>query len=83
MKNMSKLYKWLLLGLGVSHAAFAALPVAAAFVAPPGFAVTVSVREGWSVAGSTTDDAALARWCDGNRLTLSGNAGILLVLEGK
>ena len=42
----------------------------------------VSVREGWSVAGSTTDDAALARWGDGNRLTLSGNAGILLVLEG-
>ena len=43
----------------------------------------VSVREGWSVAGSTTDDAALARWGDGNRLRLSGNAGILLVLEGK
>ena len=47
------------------------------------FEGAVSVREGWSVAGSTTDDAALARWCDGNRLTLSGNAGILLVLEGK
>lgn len=38
MKNMSKLYKWLLLGLGVSHAAFAALPVAAACgVAYPSF----------------------------------------------
>ena len=38
MKNMSKLYKWLLLGLGVSHAAFAALPVAAACgVADPSF----------------------------------------------
>ena len=30
MKNMSKLYKWLLLGLGVSHAAFAAAAYAAA-----------------------------------------------------
>ena len=47
------------------------------------FEGAVSVREGWSVAGSTTDDAALARWGDGNRLRLSGNAGILLVLEGK
>ena len=46
------------------------------------FEGAVSVREGWSVAGSTTDDAALARWGDGNRLRLSGNAGILLVLEG-
>lgn len=43
----------------------------------------VSVRKGWSVIGSTTDDAALARWGDGNRLRLSGNAGILLVLERK
>ena len=34
-------------------------------------------------ADKATDDAALARWCDGNRLRLSGNAGILLVLEGK
>ena len=32
---------------------------------------------------STTDDAALARWGDGNRLRLSGNVGILLVPEGK
>ena len=47
------------------------------------FEGAVSVREGWSVAGSTTDDAALAMWGDGNRLRLSGNAGILLVLEGK
>ena len=42
---------------------------------------------GWGVlpervAGSHTR-AALARWGDGNRLRLSGNAGILLVLEGK
>lgn len=47
------------------------------------FEGAVSVREGWSVAGSTTDDAALARWGDGNRLRLSGNAGTLLVLEEK
>ena len=32
MKNISKLYMGLLTGLGVSHAAFAALPVAAAYV---------------------------------------------------
>ena len=43
----------------------------------------VSVRKGWNVVGSTTDDAVLARWGDGNRLRLSGNAGILLVLERK
>ncbi len=43
----------------------------------------VSVREGWSVIGSTTDDAVFAGWGDGNRLRLSGNAGILLVLERK
>ena len=43
----------------------------------------VSVRKGWNVVGSTTDDAALAVWDGGNRLKLSGNAGILLVLERK
>ena len=43
----------------------------------------VSVRDGWNVTDSTTDDAALAVWGDSNRLRLSGNAGILLVLERK
>ena len=43
----------------------------------------VSVRGGWNITGSTTDDAALAVWDGGNRLKLSGNAGILLVLERK
>jgi hypothetical protein len=42
----------------------------------------VSIREGWKVIDSMTDDVAKAKWGADNRLSLSENAGILLVVEG-
>ena len=40
------------------------------------------IAEGWTVASTLTDDAAAAVWSDG-RLTLDGNAGLLLILRKK
>ena len=42
----------------------------------------VSIREGWNVVDSMTDEVAKARWKADNTLSLSGNAGILLVVQG-
>ena len=41
----------------------------------------VSVNERWEVVDSIVDDASVARWGEGNRLTISGNAGILLIVK--
>ena len=41
----------------------------------------LAIRNGWRVASAITDDPAAATFSPGNRLALSANAGILLVLE--
>ena len=48
-----------------------------------GFEGKVKLCEEWTVSDSITDDPARAKFLGGNRLFLSGNAGILLVAEKK
>ncbi|MBP5543985.1 MAG: alpha-galactosidase [Kiritimatiellae bacterium] len=42
----------------------------------------IAIRDGWRVASTLADDPAAAQFGPGNRLALSANAGILLMLEG-
>ena len=46
-----------------------------------GFEGKVRLRGGWTVAESFADDPSRAKFGDGNRLSLPGNCGILLVVE--
>ncbi len=48
-----------------------------------GFEGEINVAEGWNVMSSIVDDAEQAEWRAGNHLRLSGNAGILLMMEKK
>lgn len=48
-----------------------------------GFEGKVGVSEGWSVSGSFTDNPDRAKFVGKDGLSLSGNSGILLIVEKK
>ena len=48
-----------------------------------GFEGKIGLRDGWTVSESVSDDPARAKLEGGNRLSLSDNSGVLLIVEKK